>query len=78
MEKKSVKSFLHESIENIHDEDFLMEIKNLVELQYNPASEFKLSYSQKKRLEQSLNQLKKEEIVSNEQADELVEKWLKK
>ena len=71
-----MKSQLHESIENIDDEDLLLTIKQLVDRKYTPAIEPKLADWQIARLAQSANQIHLGQGITNEQADELVNKWL--
>ena len=41
-------------------------------------SEYKLSYQQKKRIEDSEKQIQRGEYYTNEEANKSVERWLKK
>ena len=77
MAKQNIKTLLHESIENINDEDFLLAIKNIVDRKYTPISNPKLSKSRIQRIEQSKEQIRNGKFLSNKQADKLVDKWLK-
>lgn len=76
MTKQEIKSLLHESIENINDEDFLLALKEFLDNNYFVSSQPQLSDWQKKRIEESEKQINKGEYLTNEQADKLVEKWL--
>ncbi len=77
MAKQNIKTLLHESIENINDEDFLLAIKNIVDRKYTPTTNPKLSKSRIQRIEQSKEQIRNGKFLSNKQADKLVDKWLK-
>ena len=78
METKEIKSLLHQSIENIDDNDFLDAIKNFIENSYHFSEEPVLSEYQKLRIEESKGQIKKGEYFTNEHADRLVSEWLKR
>ena len=75
MTTTQIKSFLHESIENIDDPEFLQMIKEIVEDKYSPP-ELQLTQWQKDRIEESKRQIKEGKFLTNEEADALVEKWL--
>ncbi|MDB5014399.1 MAG: hypothetical protein JWQ25_2601 [Daejeonella sp.] len=74
--KQDIKTLLHESIENINDEDFLIAVKQIIDRKYHPLSEPELSDSQLKRIEESKEQINNGKFLTNEQADSLVDKWL--
>ncbi|HLG28602.1 MAG TPA: hypothetical protein VI387_00205 [Candidatus Brocadiales bacterium] len=76
MKTKEIKSLLHESIENIDDEDFLLAMKQILERKYASSEEPKLAKWQIKRIEEAKKQIKKGTYLTNEQADKLVDKWL--
>lgn len=76
MKVQEIKSLLHESIENINDEDFLLAIRQLLERKYVPSEEPKLAEWQIKRIEEAKKQIKKGNYLTNEQADKIVDKWL--
>lgn len=73
---KELKSLLHESIENIDDEELLRVAKNILDRKYEPAETIKLSDYQKHRIEKAKSSIAKGESLTNKQADELVAKWL--
>lgn len=73
---KELKSLLHESIENIDDEELLYIAKDLLDGKYKPSTKIKLTDYQKKHLATAKESVKKGRVLTNEQADELVAKWL--
>jgi hypothetical protein len=75
---KELKSLLHESIENIDDEEILHLAKDLLEGQYKPIPNIEISDYQKKRLSKAKESVKKGQVLTNEEADELVSKWINK
>jgi len=76
MSTEEIKTVLHESIENIDDDDFLFAVKQIIDRKYSPTDNPKLTNWQIKRIEESHNQIKQGKSFSNRQADLLVEKWL--
>jgi hypothetical protein len=74
---KDIKSILHESIENIDDEELLRVAKSVLDRKYSPAENIQLNEYQKQRLEKAKAGIAKGEYLSNEQADKLVTQWLK-
>ena len=76
MSTEDIKGILHESIENIDDNEFLLIIKELVEHKYQPTDSPKLTEWQLKRIEESEKQIKKGEYYTDEQADKAIDKWL--
>jgi hypothetical protein len=77
MKDQHIKTLLHESIENITDEDFLLAVKQILDRKYIPSKSPKLSKAQTKRIEESKEQIRKGNFLTNAQADKLVDKWLK-
>ena len=73
-----IKTLLYESIENIRDEDFLLAVKQILDRKYAIAEQPVLSEKQINQIEESKLQIQKGNFLTNEQADELVEKWLTK
>jgi len=73
---KVLKSLLHESIENIDDEEFLYLAKNLLERKYTPAENIGLNEYQKQRIDSAKASIARGDSLTNEKADELVAKWL--
>ena len=50
---QELKSLLHESIENIDDEELLLMAKNLLDRKYKPAEAIELNEYQKQRIEKA-------------------------
>ncbi|MGM0588688.1 MAG: hypothetical protein ACQETE_09760 [Bacteroidota bacterium] len=73
-----LKSLLHESIENIDDEDLLRTVKDILDRKYQPAENIQLSSVQEQRIEQAQESIKRGDYLTNEQADQLVAQWLNK
>ena len=73
---KELKSLLHESIENIDDESFLQTVKQILDHKYQPKKEVELSSHQKKRIDQAKKSIDQGDYLTNEQADQMVAKWL--
>jgi hypothetical protein len=76
MKEQNIKTLLHESIENINDQDFLIAVKQIIDRKYIPSNEPDLSKKQIKRIEESREQIRTGKFLTNEQADSLVDKWL--
>ncbi len=76
MSAQHIRALLHESIENINDEDFLIAVKQILDRKYLPSDQPQLSKEQIQRIEESKQQIKQENFLTNEQADKIVEKWL--
>lgn len=73
---KELKTLLHETIENIDDEELLYFAKNLLERKYSPAEDIELNEYQKQRIEKAKASIARGDSLTNEKADELVAKWL--
>ena len=73
---KELKSLLHESIENIDDKSFLQTVKHILDHKYQPKKEVTLSSYQEKRIEKAKKSIDKGDFLTNEQADQMVAKWL--
>jgi hypothetical protein len=78
MKAQNIKTLLHESIENINDEDFLLAVKQILDRKYIPSDKPKISKAQVQRIDESKQQIRKGNFLTNSQADKLVDKWLKK
>lgn len=76
MSEKNIKSLLHESIENINDEDFLIAVKQILDRKYVISDQPKLSVEQIQRIEESKTQIQQGNFFTAEQADEQVDRWL--
>jgi predicted transcriptional regulator len=73
---KELKNLLHESIENIDDEELLRLAKSLLERKYTPVENIELNEYQKKRIDKAKASIARGDFLTNEKADELVAKWL--
>ncbi|NOU47366.1 MAG: hypothetical protein HOO86_09915 [Bacteroidales bacterium] len=76
MSTQELRMVLHESIENIDDDDFLLAVKQIIDRKYSSAAIPMLSKEQINRIEESHEQIKLGKSFSNHDADLLVEKWL--
>ena len=76
MKTKNIKTLLHESIENINDEDFLFAVKQILDRKYTPTDQPDLSKEQILRMTEAKKQIREGNFLTNEQADLLVNKWL--
>lgn len=72
---KELKKLLHESIENIDDETFLQAVKEILDRKYEPK-DITLTLAQEKRIDKAKQSINKGDYLTNEQADQLVAKWL--
>lgn len=77
MNTDNIKRQLFESIDNIDDNELLLTIKELIDHKYAHVNEPQLADWQKKRIKESEDQISKGEYFTNEQANELFDKWLK-
>ena len=77
MSTNEIKHQLHECIENIDDNKLLMTVKDLLEHKYTPVVIPKLNKTQKKRIDESIDQIKRGEYLTDEDADKIVDKWRK-
>lgn len=71
-----LKNLLHESIENIDDEELLRVAKSILDRKYTPVDNIELNEYQKQRIDKAKASIAKGDYLTNEQADELVTKWL--
>ena len=76
MKTQELKILLHESIENIDDEDILNAVHDLLSRKYQSTDEQNLPEEQIQRIETSKLQIANGEFLTNEEADKLVDKWL--
>jgi hypothetical protein len=76
MKSQNIKSLLHESIENINDEDFLLAMKQIIDRKYTTSAQPLLTKEQIERIEESKEQIRKGDFLTNSEADKLVERWL--
>ncbi len=75
MTTSEIKSFIHETVESIDDEQFLEALKIMIETEYSDTPVLK--EWQKKRIEESKKQIERGEFHTEEEADKIVEKWFK-
>lgn len=75
-ETKELKSLLHESIENIDDEELLRAAKSILDRKYRPVERIELNAYQKQRIQKAKESISQGDYLTNDQADELVAKWL--
>jgi len=73
MSTEDIKSRIHEGIENIDDNEFLLTIKELIDRKYNSPD---LSEIQLKRIKGSGKQIDNGEFYTDEQVDKIIDKWL--
>lgn len=73
---KGLKNLLHESVENIDDEELLHVAKSILDRKYEPAENIHLNEYQKQRIEKAKQSIAPGIYLTNEQADDLVTKWL--
>lgn len=76
MSTQNIKSLLHESTENINNEDFLLAVKQILDRKYVISDQPNLAPEQIQRIEESKQQIHEGNFLTNEQADQLVNKWL--
>ena len=77
MSTDELKKRLHEGIENIDDNEFLNTIKELIDHKYSASIEPELSGWQLKRIRESEKQISQGDFLTNEEADQIIDKWLK-
>jgi len=75
MSTQEIKNMLHESIENINDDDLLLTIKEMLESKYS-FRKIRLSAARLKKIDAAKRQIVQGKILSNAQADKIIDKWL--
>lgn len=76
MDTAELKSMIHESVENIADQKFLLLIKELADRKYQALSSPNLTKSQISRIDDSKNQIADGKYLENDEADKIADKWL--
>ena len=76
MTTAELKSLIHEKIDKIEDEELLESINEA--LQENLNKEIKLEQWEIEQIEKSESQAEQGMVISKEEADKKIEKWLKK
>ena len=84
MDIQAQKLHLIEWIIHLRDKSLIDQMRKIMDqsstdIESNKSiSEYKLSYQQKKRIEESEKQIQRGEYYTNEEANKSVERWLKK
>ena len=78
MTSAQLKTALHESIENINDIQLLRTLSEISKHHYSALQEPELNDYQLSRLHESEKQIEVKNYFTNEQANELIQQWLKK
>ncbi len=73
----TIKSRLHEAVDNIDDVDFLKALAETISMKYIPSDTGVLTENQKKALDKSYEDYKQGKFLTEEQANEKVERWLR-
>lgn len=76
MSTEEIKSKLHESIENIDDNEFLLVVKELIDRKYSALDYPELIKIQYDRILESEEQIEKGDFLTNNQVDKIIDKWL--
>jgi hypothetical protein len=72
-----IKQKLLEGINNIDESDFLLTLKELIDRKYSETRTPILTENQKLRMEESEIQINNGDFFTDDQVNELIEKWLK-
>jgi len=78
MTTQEIKSFLHEKIEDIKDPDFLKTIKEILDDNNISYEDPKLEPWQLKRIENADASIDKGDFLTDEQARNIINEWLKR
>jgi hypothetical protein len=73
---KELKKQLHESIENIDDEELLSLAKSILDRKYSPTEKVTLNTYQEKRINDAKKSIESGRTLTNEKEDRLVTQWL--
>jgi dsDNA-specific endonuclease/ATPase MutS2 len=76
MTTNELKSRLHQSIDNINDDELLLLLKEIAEGEKSFESQTDPTLKQLNRIEEAEKQIEEGKYLTNEEADRLVEKWL--
>lgn len=71
-----LKSLLHKRIERINDKELLQSVKDILEKNNESSKNITLKSYQEKRLEQAKKSKDQGNVLTNDQADQLVAEWL--
>jgi hypothetical protein len=78
MAVSELKNQVKKRIESVNDESLLEEILNLIDFQSEKEEMYMIPSDHQKELELSLEQMKIGDIISNEDVNDKVQKWLSK
>lgn len=78
MTTEEIKNLLHESIENIDDENFLEAIRIIIEPKCKTPSTLSISEKHRDVLKVREKQIEAGEFYTNEEVKKICEEWLKK
>lgn len=78
MAVSELKNQVKKRIESVNDESVLEEILNLIDFQSEKEEMYMIPPDHQKELELSLEQMKNGDIISNEDVNDKVQKWLSK
>ena len=73
-----LKEQLIKKIQATTDKDILEEVYRLLEINFNDDEVYHLTTEQKNAIKEAQNQIKKGDYLTEEQANNQVEEWLKK
>jgi hypothetical protein len=76
MSKEELKSLLHESIENIDDDSLLVAMQEMLNIKYQGIDKPLLSAEQLASLDEAKKEILAGRFLTNEEANNLSEKWL--
>ena len=76
MKTRQIKTLLHESIENINDAALLLAVKEMLDHQYTPLANPKITQWQSDRIEESKKQIQEGKSFTEKDADDIVDQWL--
>ena len=74
----SLKEKLIRKIQKTEDRNILEEVYRLLEIDFDDHSTYTLSNEQKSAIQEARDQIKKGQFLSEEQANQQVEEWLKR
>ena len=74
----SLKEKLIRKIQKTEDRNILEEVYRLLEIDFDDQSTYTLSNEQKFAIQEARDQIKKGQFLSEEQANQQVEEWLKR
>jgi hypothetical protein len=77
MTTTKLKNILTQKISKIDDNDFLNAIRILIEMKENAGDVYKLNQIQRQRIKKSKEQIKKGDVIDNDQVFDEIERWLK-